>query len=134
MFVAGLERFVAPAGSEETSEDDRILSKQLLLSDPFISLAKRLKDTLAERCVKKGTIWMTDDDRAQPSFRVVFVDKARASSAHRFDYRSLMIRYTGREVSTTENSNSRAFTIVTSHANLTSISRRPNRSHLDQKT
>ncbi|GJJ08598.1 hypothetical protein Clacol_002817 [Clathrus columnatus] len=74
MFAAGLEKFASTAGSEETSEDDRVLGKQLLL-DPFIVLATRLKDTLLEKSVKKGTIWMSDADRAQPSFRVIFVDK-----------------------------------------------------------
>lgn len=81
MFVAGLEKFAAPAGSEETSEDDRVLGKQLLI-DPFASLAKRLKDSLLEKSVKKGTIWMNGTDRAQPSFRIIFVDKVRPPIEH----------------------------------------------------
>ena len=75
MFIAGLD--IAPDTTQsdtETSEDDRILGLQ---HDPFLLLAKRLREVLQEKSIKKGTVWVGDTDRAGPGFRILLVDKVR---------------------------------------------------------
>jgi len=75
MFIAGLD--VAPDTTQsdtETSEDDRILGKRLQ-GDPFVLLAKRLREVLQDKSIKKGAVWVGDTDRAGPGFRMLLVDK-----------------------------------------------------------
>ena len=77
MFIAGLD--VAPDTTQsdtETSEDDRILGKRLQ-GDPFVLLAKRLREVLQDKSIKKGAVWVGDTDRAGPGFRMLLVDKVR---------------------------------------------------------
>lgn len=77
MFIAGLDMVPDTSQSDtETSEDDRILGKRLQ-GDPFILLAKRLREVLQETSIKKGTIWVGDTERAGPGFRILLVDKVR---------------------------------------------------------
>ena len=75
MFIAGLD--VAPDATQsdtDTSEDDRILGKRLQ-GDPFLLLAKRLQEVLKDKSIRKGTVWVSDADRAAPGFRMLLVDK-----------------------------------------------------------
>ena len=74
MFIAGLDAPSTQQSDTESSEDDRILGKQLQ-PDPFIMLTKRLRDVLLEKSMKKGTIWVGDTDRVGPGFRMILVDK-----------------------------------------------------------
>lgn len=69
MFIAGLDVVSEP--DTDISEDDRVLGK----SDPFASLAKRLREALQEKGAKKGAIWLGERERSQPGYKMIMVDK-----------------------------------------------------------